>query len=92
VTTNVAGPRSRRFLAGATVTGVLGWVPGSGRQTVGVCVFTYAGQVRVGLLTDASAVPSPERLLAACEDELDRLTALGRLEREAERPTAPVTA
>jgi diacylglycerol O-acyltransferase len=91
VTTNVAGPRSRRCLAGSTVTGVLGWVPGSGRHTVGVCVFTYAGEVRVGLMTDASVVPRPEVLLAACEDELDRLSALGRLAGEPGRADAPVS-
>ena len=80
VTTNVIGPGSPRYLAGATVTGVLGWVPGSGRQTVGVCIFTYAGHVRVGFLTDASVVPHPERLLAAFEDELDRLSTLGGID------------
>lgn len=35
VTTNVIGPREPRYLAGAEVTGVLGWAPGSGRQTLG---------------------------------------------------------
>ncbi|HEX2704762.1 MAG TPA: wax ester/triacylglycerol synthase domain-containing protein, partial [Candidatus Lustribacter sp.] len=43
VTTNVAGPTSIRTFAGVPMTSVLGWVPGSGKQTVGVCIFTYAG-------------------------------------------------
>ena len=77
VTTNVVGPRTPRYLAGAKVTGVLGWVPGSGQHTVGVCLVTYAGHAQVGFLTDASVVPHPERLLAAFEDELDRLAAWG---------------
>ena len=85
VTTNVIGPRSPRYLAGARVSGVLGWVPGSGRHTVGVCIFTYAGQVRVGFMTDASVVPHPERLLIAFEDELDRLSTLGGLDLDQHR-------
>ena len=78
VTTNVAGPRSTRTLAGVPVTGVMGWVPGSGKHVVGVCIFTYAGTVRVGFLTDATVVPDPELLLAAFEDELDHLVHIGR--------------
>jgi WS/DGAT/MGAT family acyltransferase len=78
VTTNVAGPRSTRTLAGIPVTGVMGWVPGSGKHVVGVCIFTYAGTVRVGFMTDAAVVPDPELLLAAFEDELDHLVHIGR--------------
>ncbi|EWT07364.1 diacylglycerol O-acyltransferase [Intrasporangium chromatireducens Q5-1] len=78
VTTNVHGPDSVRYLAGTAVTGVLGWVPGSGRQILGICIFTYAGNVQVGFLSDASVVPDPERLVAAFEDELHRLVRMGR--------------
>jgi WS/DGAT/MGAT family acyltransferase len=77
VTTNVAGPREPRTMAGVPVTGVLGWVPGSGTQTVGVCIFTYAGTVRVGFMVDAGVVPDPEALLVAFEDEVDALVRLG---------------
>ncbi|HET6968445.1 MAG TPA: WS/DGAT domain-containing protein, partial [Ornithinibacter sp.] len=76
VTTNVVGPRRRRRLAGVPVDGVLGWVPGSGTHTVGVCIFTYAGTVRVGVVTDAALVPDPERLVAAFEAELGLLASL----------------
>ena len=76
VTTNVAGPRSPRLLAGVPVTGVLGWVPGSGHHTLGTCIFTYAGTVRVGLMADAGVVHDPEELLAAFEDEVAALVRL----------------
>ena len=76
VTTNVIGPRRRRWLAGVPVDGVLGWVPGSSQHTIGVCIFSYAETVRVGLITDAVIVPDPERLVAAFEAELDRLVDL----------------
>jgi WS/DGAT/MGAT family acyltransferase len=73
VTTNVIGPREPRYLAGAEVTGVLGWVPGSGRQTLGVSIFSYAGSVRIGFKADAAAVPDPERLVDLVQDELESL-------------------
>jgi hypothetical protein len=76
VTTNVIGPRSRRYVAGVPVDGVLGWVPGSGSHTVGVCIFTYAGTVRVGVITDAALVPDPERLVAAFEAEIHLFASL----------------
>ena len=76
VTTNVIGPRSRRVLAGVPVTGVLGWVPGSGRQTLGTCIFTYAGTVQVGVMADAAVVQHPEALLEAFEDEVAALVRL----------------
>lgn len=76
VTTNVIGPRRPRLLAGVPLDGVLGWVPGSGSHTVGVCIFTYAGTVRVGVVTDAAQVPEPERLVAAFEEELELLVSL----------------
>jgi len=77
VTTNVAGPRQVRHLAGVPVTGVLGWVPGSGKHTLGFCIFTYADTVRIGILADEAVVARPEELLDALEDEVDVLVRLG---------------
>jgi len=84
VTTNVAGPRETRHLAGVPVTGVLGWVPGSGRHTVGFCIVTYDDAVRIGIMADESVVPDPEALLVALEDEVALLVRIG-----AAGPTAP---
>lgn len=77
VTTNVAGPTAVRTLAGVPMSGVLGWVPGSGTHTVGVCIYTYAGNVRVGFMADAGVVPDPGDLLRAFEVEVAGLVALG---------------
>ena len=71
VTTNVPGPREARYLAGTRISGLLGWVPGSGEQTLGTCIFTYAGTVRIGFKTDATVIPDPERILAAFHAELE---------------------
>ena len=77
VTTNVMGPRELRSLAGVPVTGLLGWVPGSGRHTLGFCIVTYNGAVRVGIMADRSVVPDPERLIVALEDEIALLVRVG---------------
>ena len=76
VTTNVMGPMTGRYLVGARVDGALGWVPGSGHQTVGVCIFSYDNTVRVGFKTDTTIVPDAERLVEAFDAELDELTRL----------------
>jgi WS/DGAT/MGAT family acyltransferase len=76
VTTNVAGPMTGRYLAGTRIDTVLGWVPGSGRQTLGVCIFSYDGVVRVGFKVDAAVVTAPETLVHAFDDEMDTLVRL----------------
>ena len=73
VTTNVPGPRTHRYLAGARIERILAWGPESGDQTLGVCIFTYAGAVHVGFKTDAGLIPDPERLVAAFEAEITAL-------------------
>jgi diacylglycerol O-acyltransferase / wax synthase len=73
VTTNVPGPREHRYLAGTRISGLLGWVPSSTNQTLGTCIFTYAGSVRVGFKADALAIPDPGRILADFHAELDSL-------------------
>ena len=78
VTTNVMGPTSDRWVAGAHLAGVLGWVPGSGKQTLGVCIFSYNRTVRVGFKTDMAIVPDPERLVATFDEELDELSRMAK--------------
>ena len=73
VTTNVPGPREPRYLAGTRITSLLGWVPGSGDQTLGTCIFSYAGTVRIGFKTDTNVIPDPDRILGAFHDEIDDL-------------------
>jgi WS/DGAT/MGAT family acyltransferase len=73
VTTNVIGPRRQRFVAGVPIAGVVSWVPGSGRQTLGVCIFSIAGTVRVGFKVDAATLPDVEKLVHAFEEDMDQL-------------------
>ena len=73
VTTNVVGPQHQRYVAGVPIAGSVGWVPGSGRQTLGVCIFSLAGIVRVGFKVDAALVPDVEKLVEAFDEDLDQL-------------------
>ncbi len=82
VMTNVPGPRESVYFAGSRVAGVLGWVPASGEIGMGVSIFSYAGDVTIGLQVDAGLVPDPEAILAAFGDELRALKAPRRRHHE----------
>lgn len=73
VLTNVPGPRQPVYLAGTRVAGIMGWVPASGGVAVGMSIFSYDGEVTVGVSVDARLVPDPERLVEAFNAELAAL-------------------
>ncbi|MDC0713468.1 wax ester/triacylglycerol synthase family O-acyltransferase [Stigmatella sp. ncwal1] len=75
IMTNVPGPRHPVFLAGTQLSGLMFWVPQAGKLGLGVSIFSYAGQVTVGVSVDAALVPDPHRMVEAFHDEL---RALGR--------------
>ena len=61
------------FLAGARLGGLTFWVPQAGHVGLGISLFSYAGQVTVGVASDAGRVPEPGAIVAAFQDELDAL-------------------
>jgi diacylglycerol O-acyltransferase len=73
VTTNVIGPQTQRYVAGVPISGAVSWVPGSGQQTLGVCIFSLAGIVRVGFKVDAATLPNAEKLVHAFDEDMDEL-------------------
>lgn len=73
VLTNVPGPRTPISLAGHQVAGILGWVPTSSDQSIGICIVSYAGHVSIGIVTDAAIIPDPARLGSHIEDALERM-------------------
>jgi len=75
VLTNVPGPRELIFLAGSPVRGALVWAPVSGNVAMSVSIFSYAGSVTIGVMTDAGLVPDPETIVAGFADELAALSA-----------------
>jgi diacylglycerol O-acyltransferase / wax synthase len=73
VLTNVPGPTKPVYLAGTRVAGVMGWVPASGGVALGMSIFSYDGEVTVGVTADARLIPDPERLVEAFNTELAAL-------------------
>lgn len=73
ILTNVPGPREPVTFAGVPLSGVLGWVPTSGDQPLGVCIFSYNNSVSIGIAADAGLVPDPERIAALIDEEFAAL-------------------
>jgi diacylglycerol O-acyltransferase len=82
VMTNVPGPKEPVYLAGAPVRTVLVWAPTSGHIGMSVSIYSYRGEVTVGLMVDAVLIPDPDQIVVALERELDALAKL-----PAKRPT-----
>jgi hypothetical protein len=76
IVTNVPGPRQPVYLAGTKLAGLMFWVPQSGKAGLGVSIFSYAGQVTVGISVDAGLVPDPHRLVSGFQDELRALASV----------------
>jgi diacylglycerol O-acyltransferase / wax synthase len=70
VLTNVPGPSAPICVAGAKLKGVLVWAPCSGSLGMSVSVFSYAGKVTVGFLTDAGMVSDPQTLADGFREHL----------------------
>ena len=83
VLTNVPGPSEKLYFAGKLLDTIVFWVPQSGSIGVGISIFSYAGQVNIGLITDRGLAPDPDTIIAAFQEEFDRLLSLAR-RREAE--------
>jgi WS/DGAT/MGAT family acyltransferase len=95
VMTNVPGPREPIYLAGTSIRAVLVWAPTSGDIGMSVSIYSYRGEVTVGLMVDAALVPDPDAILSELERELEVLARLhttrqhklGRSRRQAGRGT-----
>jgi len=78
IVTNVPGPRETVFLAGRAVDGIVFWVPQAASVGLGVSIFSYAGQVTVGVASDARLVPDPQAVADAVVAEVEALVRLTR--------------
>jgi len=73
VMTNVPGPRQKLHLDGHRIEHIMPWVPRAGQIGLGVSIFSYGGEVRVGVACDAGLVPDPETILEGFRDEFTGL-------------------
>ena len=78
VLTNVPGPPIPLYLAGEKISEMMFWVPQAGRLSVGISILSYAGNVFLGVATDAGLVPDPEVILAGIYEELERMKVIAR--------------
>jgi WS/DGAT/MGAT family acyltransferase len=76
VMTNVPGPEEVRYFAGKPIKGIMFWVPQSGRLGLGISILSYAGEVLVGVASDAGLIPDPESIVEATHVEFDSLMQL----------------
>jgi diacylglycerol O-acyltransferase / wax synthase len=76
VLTNVPGPRETIFLAGTPVSGLMFWVPQSGRLGLGISILSYAGNIFVGIAVDAELIPEPRALVTAFAAEITQFQGL----------------
>jgi hypothetical protein len=83
VMTNVPGPREPIYMMGNRIRGIMFWVPTPAHLGLGVSIISYAGEVMVGVGTDAGLVPDPEEIVNAFVEEFRGLeqVARGRLKR-----------
>ena len=70
VMTNVPGPRQELYLAGKAMRSMMFWVPQAAHLGIGVSILSYAGQVRLGVVTDAGLVPDPGALIEEFQNEM----------------------
>jgi len=69
---NVPGPTKPLTVAGSRLKQWLSWVPQSGDIGMGVSIFSYAGEVQFGLITDAALIPDPEALVSRFPEEFEK--------------------
>ena len=70
---NLPGPKNHLFLKGKQIDKVTIFVPQSNNQTMGVCFFTYAGKLSIGLHVDTANFPEANELLEVIKTTMDEV-------------------
>ncbi|HEX4953597.1 MAG TPA: wax ester/triacylglycerol synthase family O-acyltransferase [Thermoanaerobaculia bacterium] len=73
VATSVPGPKEPLYLAGNRLSTMFFWVPQAGRVGLGISILSYAGEVRMGVASDAGLVPDPDVIVEGFYQELEDL-------------------
>ena len=63
VITNVPGPKQSLFMAGGRIDGLMFWVPTPANLSLGISIISYAGDVIIGIASDAGLIPDPENIM-----------------------------
>lgn len=73
VMSNVPGPKTPIFMAGAEVDELNFWVPQTGDIGMGVSILSYNNRVQFGVVTDQKLVPDPDSIIAHFAAEFEKL-------------------
>lgn len=73
VMTNVPGPREPLYFAGSELEQLLFWVPQAGTVGIGISIFSYRGEVQIGLIADENLLPDPESVVNRFGSEFEAL-------------------
>jgi WS/DGAT/MGAT family acyltransferase len=73
VLTNVMGPAKRIYLAGSPIRQMTFWEPESGGLGLGVSIFSYAGEITVGVVADRNLVADPDQIARGVVTEFAKL-------------------
>ena len=73
VLTNVIGPAKRIYLAGSPIRQMTFWEPESGGLGLGVSIFSYAGEITVGVVSDRNLVADPDQIARGVVTEFHKL-------------------
>jgi WS/DGAT/MGAT family acyltransferase len=74
VLSNVIGPARRVYLAGSPIKQMTFWGPESGGLGLGISIYSYAGQITVGAVSDRNLVAEPHEITDGVVKEFAKLT------------------
>jgi WS/DGAT/MGAT family acyltransferase len=77
VLTNVMGPAKQVYLAGSPMRQMTFWEPESGGLGLGVSIYSYAGEITVGVVSDRNLVENPDEITQGVTTEFEKLSELG---------------
>jgi WS/DGAT/MGAT family acyltransferase len=80
VLSNVPGPRQHLYFTDKKIKNIMFWVPRSGEVALGVSIISYAGSVTLGIATDRSVAPDPDKITEYFAREFDELLKLARMD------------
>jgi len=87
VTTNVPGPQEPLYALGRRLVEIVPYVPIASRLRLGVAIFSYCGQLTVGITGDYDGAADVWTLARGVEDGMAELVAVARARRPAQAPT-----
>jgi diacylglycerol O-acyltransferase len=73
VVSSLAGPKTPLSIAGQPLGAIVIWAPAAATIGLSVTLFGYAGEIRLGVLTDSAVIDRPEQLVVAFQAAIEEL-------------------